>query len=445
MPISNSATNLSKAIRRTLSLSVFEGSLTQAFLNWTTGSVLIGYMLHFGATPTHLGLVASVPLLAQISSPFAAWLASYAARLKAVTIVLALVGRGLWILAALLPQFVSGHLLISLLIVLVAISSFFQASVGTLWASWMGDVIPQKRRGRYFGFRTGVVGLVGMLTNLAAGWFLDIVAAPINFQVVLSVGVLSAVIGIALLPFHHEPPRKKHPHPLKETLQIPWRDLNFRKFLMFGIYWNASVMIAAPFVMPYFLDQLQMSFTQVAIWSAIAAVTALGSTVVWGRVADEYGNKAVLQIGTFLVGLLLPLTWILATPGNLWPIWISAAFDAIAWGAVGPAIFNLALVSAPKEDRLPYIAMFSLVTGIAGFLGGVLSGPLFTLFQVTSFSIRGYDWTAYHTLFALSGLLRMQAWRFVRPLQETHSWRARDVLKQVRFGWRGLGFPWRNG
>jgi hypothetical protein len=38
-------------VRRTMRLSVVEGSLTQVFLNWTSGAVLIGYMLHVGAGP----------------------------------------------------------------------------------------------------------------------------------------------------------------------------------------------------------------------------------------------------------------------------------------------------------------------------------------------------------------------------------------------------------
>ena len=171
--------NIDAAIKRTLRLSVIEGSLTQTFLNWTTGSVLVGYMLHYGAGPTELGLVASVPLLAQSSSPFAAWLAGFLTRLKWLTLSIALLGRGLWILAAFLPQFgLAPGSELMFLVGLVAVSSFFQASLGSLWTGWMGNVVPEQRRGRYFGFRTGVVGVVGMLSNFAAGWVLDRVAAP---------------------------------------------------------------------------------------------------------------------------------------------------------------------------------------------------------------------------------------------------------------------------
>lgn len=437
--------NLQAQIRRTMKLSVLEGSFTQIFLNWTSGSVLIGYMLHVGATPFQIGLVSSVPLLAQASSPFAAWLAGLAGRRKVLTALLATLGRALWVLAAFLPQLpIPPEARATFLVALVAVSSLFQASAGTLWASWMGDVVPDRERGRYFGLRTGIIGVVGMLANLGAGWFLDRVGIPLNFQIVIGASVVLAGIGIYLYLLHYEPPPTSPRLSLHETLLKPWRTPNFRRFLLFSIYWQLSVLLAAPFVIPYFLDQLRMTFTQVAIWSAIASMTALLTTAQWGRVADRVGNKAVLAIGTFLAGSSLPLCWILAgLTGNLVFIWISAVFDALAWGAIGPAFFNLALASSPRENRATFIAMYSLATGLAGFVGGVLSGPLLTLFLPLGFTVGGVQWTGFHSLFVLSGVLRMLAWLPLRPVKETNAWRTRDVLRAMRFAWRALGFPWR--
>src|SRR5690625_6107015 len=76
-------------------LSVLEGSLAQVFLNWTTGSVLTGYMLHLGASANQLALVASVPLLAQAASPLAAYLVTNLGHRKLFTMLGAGLGRGL--------------------------------------------------------------------------------------------------------------------------------------------------------------------------------------------------------------------------------------------------------------------------------------------------------------------------------------------------------------
>ena len=433
-------------VRRTMRLSVFEGSLTQVFLNWTSGAVLIGYMLHVGARPAEIALVGSVPLLAQVASPFAAFLAAVLGHRKLLTVLLALVSRTSWLLAAALPVLpVAPELRPVFLVALVLVASFFLAGNGTLWTAWMGDVVPERERGRYFGLRTGITGVVGMLANLLAGWWLDRVGAPLSFQVVITVAVATALIGVWIYWQQYDPPTVRERLRLREIVTVPLADPGFRRFLAFAVYWTFVVFLAAPFVFPYFLDELRLTFTQVAIWSTIAATASMATTVLWGRAADRVGNKAVLAVGTFIAGVGLPGAWIAAgASGWIGFIWISAVLDAVAWGAIGPATFNLALVSAPRQNRVLFIAMWSLTSGVAGFLGGALSGPLLIGFQSLSGSLGHDGWVAYGALFALSGVLRAFTWVWLRRVPEANAWRTRELLRSMRTGWKGVGFPWRS-
>ncbi|MFA5567690.1 MAG: MFS transporter [Trueperaceae bacterium] len=426
-------------VRRTMRLSVVEGSAMQLFLSWTSGSVLVGYLLALGASPTHIAFVGSVPFLAQVVSPLGAWAAEVLGGRRALTATLGAIGRASWILAAFLPQLnVPDALRPTLLVELVFFASAFQAGVGTVWTAWMGDVVPDDHRGRYFGMRTGVLGAVGMLATLGAGAFLDRVAAPLSFQLVLGVAIAASFVSVVLYLFHYDPPTEKRRVSLRQIVAIPYGDRNFRRFLAFAIYWQFVVMLGAPFVIPYFLEELSMSFTQVAYWSSIAALVSLASTTIWGRAADRVGNRPVLVLGTFLAGALLPLNWILAgLTGDLRFIWISAVFDAVAWGAITPAVFNLALGSAPRSGRVAFIAMYSVVQGAAGFLGGAVSGPLITYLQGIDYPAWMGGWTGYHMLFALSGVGRMLAWPWLRKIDEPRAWRTRDVLRAAGVGVRG--------
>lgn len=415
-------------------LSILEGGFAMFFINWTTGSVLTGYALHLGATPFELGLISSVPLLGQVLAPLIAWLAGRAGRRKSLAIATAFLGRGIWLFAVLLPFITPPSSRPALLIVTIAVSGIFLAGNGALWTAWMGDVVPGDQRGRYFGLRGGVLGAIGMVANLIGGALVDALVAPGNFQLVLMLAVGSGMIANVLLFTHSEPPVEAARLPLLETFTVPFKNENFRRFLLFAAYWTFAIMTAAPFVIPYFLQHLKMSYTQVAIWSVIAATSALLLSPQWGRLADRVGNKPVLEITTIGAGTILPLTWLLATPGNLWPIWLSGVVDALIWGAIGPAQFNLALSSAPRENRASFIAVLSAVTGLTGFVGGLLSGVLLDAFSRlgTATLLGGYQWTAYHWLIVLSAILRTQAWRFLRPLEETGAWRTRDV---VAFKW----------
>src|SRR5690606_34525316 len=90
-------------VARTMRLSLFEGGLVQVFLNWTSGSVIIGYLLSLGASPTHIALVGSVPFLAQVASPLGAWAAETLGQRKLLSLGIAVASRVLWLFAAFLP------------------------------------------------------------------------------------------------------------------------------------------------------------------------------------------------------------------------------------------------------------------------------------------------------------------------------------------------------
>lgn len=415
-------------------LSLIEGGFATVFINWTSGSVLTGYALHLGATPTALGLIASVPLLGQAVSPLAAWLVGRRGRRKGVAVATALTGRGLWVLAAALPALpVPAEARTALLVALVALSSVFIAANGALWTAWMGDVVPWKERGRYFGLRTGVLGIVGTGANLLAGAWLDRVASPLSFQVVLLTATVSGLLAALILTRHDEPPLTSARLHMRHAFSLPLSDPTFRRLLVFAVYWTFAVLLASPFVLPYFLNHLHMSFVQVAIWSAVSAASALVLAPAWGRLSDRVGNRPVLAVATFMAGTLLPLSWMLAAPGRLWPIWISGFMDALVWSAINPGIFNLSLATTPRENRAAFIAVFSALTGVAGFAGGLVSGPLLELYRALSpaTGVTSGGWTAYHSLFATSALLRTLAWTLLRRVPEPGAWRTRDLLNRA--------------
>ncbi|ULH17249.1 MFS transporter (plasmid) [Deinococcus sp. KNUC1210] len=417
--------------RRTMRLSMYEGGFAMFFINWTSGSVLTGYALHLGASDTALGLIASVPLLAQAISPVAAWLAARRGSRRTTAVLCAVVGRGLWLLTPLLAVApLPGEGRAAALLAVVAVSSLFIAANGALWTAWMGDVVPWKERGRYFGLRTGVLGVVGTLANLLAGFWLDRVAAPLNFQVVLTVAAVMGLLAAVLLTRHDEPGLSGTPLKMRRTISLPLGDPNFRRLLAFAVYWQFAVLIAAPFVLPYFLTHLHMSYVQIAIWGTISAVAAFFLAPTWGRLSDRVGNKPVLAISTFLAGTLLPVSWMVASPGVLWPIWISAVVDALVWSAINPGIFNLSLASTPVSNRAAFIAVFSAATGLSGFVGGLLSGPLLELYRAVTPQTGA--WTPYHWLFITSGVFRMLAWTLLRRVEENGAWRTRALLSETR-------------
>jgi hypothetical protein len=100
-------------------------------------------------------------------------------------------------------------------------------------------------------------------------------------------------------------------------------------------------------------------------------------------------------------------------------------------------------VSAPRTGRVAFVAMYALVAGVAGFLGGLASGGLLTFLQAHRPTAWLTTWTGFHSLFVITGLGRMLAWVMLRRVKEAKAWRTRDLLRAVRPAWTRLGLPWR--
>lgn len=430
-------------VSRTLWLSIIEGGFTQIFLVWTSGSVLTGLMLYLGATTAQLAAVASIPLLFQVLNPVAAWLVSNLGSRKNYMIFAGFFGRMVWLVPVVLPFLpLDPARFPGVVLGVVLFSSLFQNTIGPVWASMMADVVPDETRGRYFGLRGGLMGIIGMTAGLGSGWFLDRAPEPAGFQIVLFVAVLCALVGIRLYSFHYEPRVAKAGPSLWQTVKAPLVDRTFRPFLWFSAYWTVSVMLASPFVIPYFIRHLGMSFTQLAVWSAIASVATLFLSSLWGRLADRVGHKHVLKVTTFLAGSAHPACWMLATPGHLGFIWFSGIVEALSWGGINTAMFNLSVVTAPREKRMVYLAVAGAVTGIVGFCAGLLSGVLLEFLLKHEAWIGGFHWTGYHSLFTISAILRMQAWMLLGPVKEARAIPTRDILKWLWLRTTNLR-PWR--
>lgn len=357
---------------RSFRLSLWEGLLAILFIQFSTGVIATGYALHLGAGPQALAVLGALPFLAQLLAPLALFLRGSR---KSLAVHLNLLARGLFTLALLLPLW-PGEGRVTAFLAIAGASQLLAAPVGVLWLSWMADLVPEGERGRYFGLRNALMGLVGTLGNLAGGYLVDALGGP-GYPLVLGVGVGAGLLSVWLLSLQHEP---KAPPPEASWPQVlrAVRDAGFRHYLLLVFGWFAAVMVGGPYVIPYFLKWGGLSLGQVGLWTVLSALSGLAFGPLWGRAADRLGHGWVLLL-TGGVAAVMPLLWLLARPGFPWPIWTSALLDALAWSGLNPALTNLALGHSPREARNGYLALFWLALGLGGLSGSLLAGKLATL------------------------------------------------------------------
>ncbi len=398
--------------RRSQNLAIWEGMLAILFINWSTGMVMTGYALWLGAPPAALAILGALPMVGQMAAPLALF---FRGSRKRLSVVLSALGRGLFLLTLFLPLLPEPWRVPGLLLV-AALSQLVVAPVNVLWTSWMADLVPEKERGRYFGLRNGVLGLVGTLGNLAAGSLIDLLGKPWGFLLVLGVAVAAGVGATFVLRRQFEPPAQSAAPRFSEFVQ-PLSDRRFRGYLGFVVLFLGAVSVGGPFVFPLFLEYVRMTFTQVGLWTVIAATCGLVLSPLWGRLADRIGHWQVLLFSSSVAALVLPPLWLAGAPGHLQTVWISAVCDALAWGGIGTALTNVALQSAPPEKRNLYLAWYWMAFAVGGVLGSLLGGVLGSLHA----QLRLFP-SAYHLPILVSMLLRMVAvyylwWRIRRDRQ----------------------------
>lgn len=377
---------------RSLKLSIWEGVLAILFLNWSTGVIVTGYALALGASPQALALLGALPFLAQLLSPLAL---SLRGSRKTLAVRLNFLARMLFLPAA-LAAFLPEGLRVPTLLLFAGLSQLLAAPVGVLWLSWMADLVTEERRGRYFGFRNALLGLVGTLGNLMGGLVADRLPPPLGYQAVLLLGVGAGLLSVLLLRLQSEPSESPSP-PARKALGIAWQDAAYRRYLGLVFLWYGAVMVGGPYVIPYFVKVGGLSMTEVGLWTVISATSGLLFGPMWGRMADREGHKAVL-FRTGMVAALMPLLWLSGSRAFPWPIWLSALADALAWSGLGTALANAALAHAPKEARNGYLVLFWLALGLGGLLGSLLAGSAASL---------GLGPSPYHFPILLSLCLRL--------------------------------------
>ncbi|HVO20110.1 MAG TPA: MFS transporter [Anaeromyxobacter sp.] len=370
-------------LRRSLRASTAEG-LGAELINALAGpTILAGWALHLGASPLLVGALGALPQLAQLAQlPSALVTAALGRRRVAIAAV------GLSRLA-LLPLALSPLLDLSgagarhLLLSVAAASAVLGVLGNNAWTAWMGELVPEPMRGRYFGRRTALCTLGGTMAGVGVARFLDAAAPRGGAEMALSAlagaACLTGLVTTVLMARQHDPPAGPQSPPTLGAALRPARDPQARGLLAYQVAWNASVGAGGGFFTFWLLHDLRVGFTVAALHAAASAGARTLAAPLWGRAVDRFGARPVLAACSFAAAGL-PLVWLATSPGFLWPIAADAVVGGIAWSGHGLASFALPLSIAPRRDRPYYLAAFAAAGGVAyaaaTWAGGALTAAL---------------------------------------------------------------------
>ncbi len=372
-------------VQRGLLLSIWEGAVANIHISITGaigGSVFLsGFALLLGANNFQIGLLGALPFIGQLMQFLSAYLEARLASRRAIVLFSALAGRSIWALLLCLPfTGWSAEWQLAVFFIALGCSYGLNGMAGNAWLSWMSDLVPPDRRGRYFGLRNTVAGISAMASVYCAGLILDYFrvqgAAAQGYAVIFGIAVLAAFGAALLIARQPEPPLASvHWRGIGSFLFDPLREPAFQRFTILATGWSLVTGIAAPFFNAYGLTTLRLDFSLLASTGIVTSAVALVFSPLVGWLMDRYGYRRVVT-ACVLGTVPLPLGWLLSTPENIVPLWLTSIFSGVFWPGVNQGLSNLLMARAPGTQRGVAVAIFSLLTGlgtlIAALIGGVL-------------------------------------------------------------------------
>ncbi len=401
-----------RPLRRSLEISTAEGMFAEVVTAFAGGAVLTGWALHLGASPLLVGVLGSLPFLCQFVQLPSAWVAA-AFGPRRVSIIAVALSRQALLPLVLLPWLPMSVVAKQWVLVLVAALAAVLGVIGNnAWVTWMGDLVPRRIRGRYFGRRTALCTLGGTLASLGAGLVLDWSDTRGVQGAALAILALFACLAGALTTWlmvrQQEAPPGAAPPPLTVAAVLePLGNEHARRFLGYQLAWNAAIGLSGAYYVLHMLANLKMGFTLMAVHGASVAVVRILTGPLWGRALDRVGARPVLIACSFGISVI-PIYWLFATADFLWPIALDVVVSATLWSGHGLATFSLPLNVAPKARRSFYLATFAMGGGLAyaaaTFLGGALLAAL-----PQHFVVLDRPMVAFHVILILSAVARVSA------------------------------------
>ncbi len=373
-------------IEKSLEYSIKDGCFWAIMFGFGD-SFISAFGLFLGGTAFQITLLTSIPqLLSALSQLLAIRLTNYFKTRKTIVILGGLVQATIWPIIIILSFTYKSVNILILLYSIILVSGML---ANPAWASWMGDLVRKKSRGAYFGKRNRIIGFTSFMSLYIAGLILDAfskIDTFAGFSILFIIAFIGRLISLRYMSLKYEPLVKlrKLNFSASKFIKI-FKTSSYGKFARFNFFFMFSVFLANPLIVFYWMKYLNFSYSNYTALVAFAAISSFITISYWGKWADKYGNKKILEVSSFLI-CILPAFWFLtiflSKPYSFFFALIIQTLSGFSWAGFNQASGNYLYDLVKPKNRVSYIAMFNLIKGLGLFLGASIGG-IITLLDPT--------------------------------------------------------------
>jgi len=388
-----------KKLKNNLKYSIMDGAANSAKIGFGE-SYLAPYAIALEASTQQVGFLKSIPHLIGSLLQFFSPSISEKIKSRKKIVVIGSILQALMFLPIILIPFL-GFTNIWFLILLATLYFAFGMIASPSWSGWIGEIVPDKIKGKYFGKRNRIANLTSFITMIIGGIILQIftdINLIAGFVIIFSLAIFSRLVSVNYLTKISE---KKYIVP-KETkfsfIQFV-KKMNKTNYGIFVIYLcmiSFSTYISSTYGVVYMLQDLKLSYFTYMTIIATAVLSNFIFIYFWGKYSDIFGNKIILKITGFLIPAI-PFLYLVSRDVSFL-IGINV-FSGFAWSGFHLSAFNFVFDTVSPPKRVRCFSYYHVLNGIAIFLGATLGGILINF--GTMF------WSKIYLVFIISGVLRL--------------------------------------
>jgi len=387
-----------------------------------SGPILSGFALKIGLSQAQVGFLASFVSLFGLWQLVGSHLTRPIGRKRRFCVSLGVVeitSASLVLSTALLTEGSRFYAMAALL----SIAYLLGHTINPIFNSWLSNVLPADVRGSYMGRRMMFISITSIIYLYAASRWLDWRPGLTGFAAVFALGWVAGILGYVMMALTAYPRVTiEEPRGLAGALAEPLRDSRYRALVLFMVTWLGSAMMSGAFYSVYMLQDLGMSYSQVAIYTNITLLLMMTSYGVWGSFVQRYGSRPIAQLNIIPYVAAVGM-WAFITPANYaWLVPIQRVMAGFCWSGVEIANSTLLYKLVPSgRENSSYFANWTtfVAVGAAGgpFVGGLIRGAL----PEAGIDLLGLHFAPLQVVFAISALLTIVPVLLSFRLRETEA------------------------
>lgn len=335
------------------------------------GTPMLLYLKSLGASATILGLaMAMVPLFGILQIPAA----DYADRIGYKPFVVrGWASRSAFILGmaivALLPGSVSASVRLTLTLLLLACFSAVRGLSLCGYLPWITQLIPESVRGKFIARDTTCMYMAVTGTMLLSSVWVQHFPSPRQFAPLFLLSYAAALMSVVFLRRIPEgAPAASGPRPRSRP---PWGTMlrypPFRRYLLFSVALNVCVAALGVIWLTFMRDRYQASASLILGLTAYTNILAAVTSNYAGRMADRFGSRPLLGLGSALI-IFAQAMWTTVAADAL-PRHRLLPYGIMLFGSIGFSMLNVAntrllMGLVPVMGRSHFFAIASVATSL---------------------------------------------------------------------------------